>query len=255
MDNIINLRKRMKRKLDPMRYEHTLSVSFTCMALAMRYGYDLEKAELAGLLHDCAKHFTDEELILRCEKHGVLLDPADRMAPAVIHAKYGAWLAAHKYQISDEEILEAIRCHTTGKPDMGMLDKILYIADFIEPRRNKAENLPQMRALAFEDLDRTMYEILKGTLGYLKKKNSFINPMTEQAYAWYEARMAERTAENEQEDTKGQELAAGIRETTAAGSPRAGYGKGEYRYGTGQRDGKAGYQRPAREKRRGRSGH
>lgn len=184
-EQIFTYRKQLKSKLDPMRYEHSLSVSFTCMALAMRYGYDLHRAELAGLLHDCAKRYGDNELIVKCQKHGIDLTEGEKKAPAVIHATYGAWMAEHKFGIQDPEILSAIRCHTTGKPDMGVLDKILYIADYIEPRRNKAANLEQMRYLAFQDLDRTMYEILAGTLDYLKKKNAGLDSMTLRAYEYY----------------------------------------------------------------------
>lgn len=185
-EQIITFRKQLKSRLDPMRYEHSLSVSFICVALAMRYGYDIDKAELAGLMHDCAKRFTDNELIARCEKHGIVLTEGQLKAPSVIHAKYGAWMAENKFGIKDQEILSAIGCHTTGKPGMGMLDKILYIADYIEPRRDKASNLPQMRYLAFQDLDRAMYEILAGTLEYLKKKGGSVDPVTQQTFVYFE---------------------------------------------------------------------
>lgn len=191
-EQILTLRKQLKSKLDPMRYEHSISVSFTCTALAMRYGLDIKQAELAGLMHDCAKRFTDSELIQKCQKHEVALTEDEIKAPAVIHAKYGAFLAEHKYGIHDAEILSAIACHTTGKPDMTTLDKILYIADYIEPRRDKADNLSEMRYLAFQDLDETMYEILKGTLEYLNKKGNTIDPMTLQAYEFFQELMKEK---------------------------------------------------------------
>ena len=105
------------------------------MALAMRYGQDLDQAELAGLLHDCAKYFNDEEIIKKCRKHGIEVSEAELRAPAVLHAKYGAWLAKNRYGVSDPEILSAIRWHTTGKPDMTTLEKIIFIADYIEPNR------------------------------------------------------------------------------------------------------------------------
>ena len=191
MDNqctqVMMLRRRLKRKLAPQRYEHTLSVSFTCMSLAMRYGYDMDKAELAGLLHDCGKRFSDEIILKRCLKHGIPVTDAEYKALPVLHAKYGAWLAEHKYGIQDQEILDAILCHTTGKPDMGMLDKILYIADYIEPRRCKAANLPQIRRLAYENLDEAMYAILKGTLDYLGRKGGSVDPMTREAYEYFSA--------------------------------------------------------------------
>ena len=132
---IMMLRRRLRSKLAPQRYEHTLSVSFTCMNLAMRYGYDMGKAELAGLLHDCGKRFSDEIILKKCLKHKIPVTDAEYKTLPVLHAKYGAWLAEYKYGIQDPEILDAIRCHTTGKPNMGMLDKILYIADYLEPRR------------------------------------------------------------------------------------------------------------------------
>ncbi|MGN0157789.1 MAG: bis(5'-nucleosyl)-tetraphosphatase (symmetrical) YqeK [Brotaphodocola sp.] len=191
-EQIVALREQLQSKLNPMRYEHTISVSYTCIALAMRYGYDIQKAELAGLLHDCAKHFTDQELITKCEKHGVALTQSEIDAPAVIHAKYGAWLAQHKYGMEDQEILDAIACHTTGKPEMNLLDKILYIADYIEPRRDKADNLEQMRFLAFQDLDMTMFEILKGTLQYLNRKGVSVDPMTLDAYHYFETLLSNR---------------------------------------------------------------
>ena len=191
MDNyssyIQMLRKNLKRRLPAMRYEHSLSVSFTCMALAMRYGTDLNQAEVAGLLHDCGKRFSDDIILKKCQKHGIPVSPQEEQALSTLHAKYGEWLARNRYQITDPEILRAIGCHTTGKPGMGTLDKILYIADYIEPRRFKAANLPQMRTLAFQDLDRTMYEILKSTLEYLKQKGGVIDPLTAEAYQYFDS--------------------------------------------------------------------
>lgn len=184
-EQIPYFRERLKAKLPPLRYEHSLGVSYTAMALAMRYEHDLDKAEIAGLLHDCAKHYTDDEIIKKCRKHEIPLEEAELSAPAVLHAKYGAWLAERRYGISDPEILSAIRWHTTGKADMSLLDKIIYIADYIEPRRDKAPDLPRMRKLAFEDLDLAMYEILEGTLQYLKKKGSNVDPMTNEAYDYF----------------------------------------------------------------------
>lgn len=182
---ISSYRKHLETKLDPMRYEHSLSVSYTCMNLAMCYGYDLVKAETAGLLHDCGKRYSDSIILKKCKKHEILITAEEEEAPAVLHANYGAWLAQHKYGISDPEILSAILYHTTGKPNMSTLEKIVYIADYIEPRRYKAADLPQIRMLAYQDLDETMYQILKGSLIYLKKKGTNINPMSQKAYDYY----------------------------------------------------------------------
>lgn len=183
--NILAIREDLKKKLKPARYEHTLSVSYTCMALAMRYGYDLDKAELAGLLHDCAKCYTDADIIEKCKKIGLELTEDDRKAPSTIHAKLGAWMASKKYGVNDSEITDAIACHTTGKADMGLLDKILYIADYIEPRRFKASDLDRIRVLAFIDLEETLFSVLKGTLDYLTEKNAYIDKKSYEAYEYY----------------------------------------------------------------------
>lgn len=198
-EQIITVRKQLESRLDPMRYEHSLSVSFTCAALAMRYGYDIHKAEMAGLLHDCAKRFGDAVLIAKCKKRELLLTEDEIRAPAVIHAKYGAWMAEHKFGIQDEEILSAIRCHTTGKPGMGLLDKILYVADYIEPRREKAGNLDEMRYLAFQDLDQTVYALLCSTLKYLERKGSKVDSMSRQAFEYYQADNQKKAPEGKKE--------------------------------------------------------
>ncbi len=177
-------RKKLKKKLSESRYEHTISVSYTCVCLAMRYGYPLEKAEIAGLLHDCAKCYPEDSYVSRCEKHGIALTAEEKAAPAVLHARLGAWMARERYGIRDEEILSAIACHTTGKPDMGLLDKILYIADYIEVRRDKADNLAQMRRLAFTDIDEALFQIVEGTLAYLQKRGMTTDPMTRRTYEY-----------------------------------------------------------------------
>lgn len=179
------LRTQLQSSLEEMRYEHSLSVSFTCLNLAMCHGYNMDKAELAGLIHDCGKEYCAEALLKKCLEHNIELTEAERNALPVIHAKYGAWLAENKYQITDREILDAICCHTTGKPEMTTLDKILYIADYIEPRRCKASELPRIRKLAFVNLDETMYLILSETLEYLKKRGGVIDPTTVEAYEYF----------------------------------------------------------------------
>lgn len=184
-EQVLLFRERLQQKLTPLRYEHSIGVSYTAMALAMRYGCSLEKAEIAGLLHDCAKHFEDSEIIDKCRKHKIPLTEDELKAPAVLHATYGAWLAEYRYGIKDEEIISAIRWHTTGKEDMTLLEKIIYIADYIEPRRYKAEDLDEMRRLAFIDLDETMFRILDGTLKYLEGKKSSVDSMTREAYEYY----------------------------------------------------------------------
>ena len=194
------IRKHLKKKLDAYRYEHTLGVEFTCQALAMRYGYDLDKADLAGLLHDSAKRFENPVMLRKCLDRNIPVTAEEERDPSLLHAKLGAWMAEHKYGVDDPEILSAITCHTTGKPGMGLLDKILYVADYIEPRRSKAANLPEMRKLAFIDLDQACLEIMESILAYLKNIGCQIDPMTEAACE----DMRRVVSEEQKEETAGE---------------------------------------------------
>lgn len=185
-DKCEEIRKKIKKALDRERYQHTLGVAYTAACLAMRYGSDIEQAYLAGLLHDCAKCIPTEEKFRLCDKHGIELSSFERENPALIHAKLGVYIAEKEYKISNKEILSAIRTHTTGEPDMSLLQKIIFTADFIEPRRDQAKNLTQIRELAFTDLDKAVEKILSDTLNYLgKKKDSPIDPATRLTYEYY----------------------------------------------------------------------
>ena len=181
----IRIRGHLKEKLSPMRYEHTLGVSFTCISLAMRYGYDLNKAELAGLLHDCAKCLSTEKKIGLCVKKNIDITEVEISNPGLLHAKAGMVLAEEEYGIKDTQILHAIRVHTTGEADMGLLDKILFVADYIEPNRCEAPRLEEIRKLAFSDLNRTVAEILYDTINFLNTKSGAIDPTTQITYNYY----------------------------------------------------------------------
>ncbi|MBP3209817.1 MAG: bis(5'-nucleosyl)-tetraphosphatase (symmetrical) YqeK [Oscillospiraceae bacterium] len=181
----VEIREKLKKKLKPSRYEHTLGVCYTAVALAMRWGADLEKAELAGLLHDCAKRWSNEEIIYQCEKRDIPLTEGERSAPAVIHAKLGAWMAENKYGVNDPEVLSAIAVHTTGKPGMSLLDKIIYVSDFIEPGRKQLENLDEFRKLAFTDLEEAFFRICENILQYLERTGSVIDPASRDTYEYY----------------------------------------------------------------------
>ena len=174
--------------LRPRRYIHTMGVAYTAAALAFRYGARPEQAELAGLLHDCAKYFSDEEMFSLCGKYGVELSPAERANAALIHGKLGAVLAELRYGVTAGEILSAIRFHTTGRPDMSLLEKILYVADYIEPER-AMETAPfpldKIRRDCFEDLDRGLVEILENTLQHLRDTDREIDGRTRETYEYY----------------------------------------------------------------------
>ncbi len=187
MESMDEIKKSLKKELDKSRYEHTLGVMYTAGALAMAHGADLNQAMLAGLLHDCAKCIPNDEKVALCKKYRIELTQAEKNNPALIHAKLGAFLARKKYHVTDEEVLHAILVHTTGEPGMNLLDKIIYIADYIEPGRDKAENLSIVRPLSFKDLDAALCKILGDTLEYLKSTGKEIDALTEQTYQYYKA--------------------------------------------------------------------
>lgn len=175
----------LKSKMTEKRYEHTLGVEYTCACLAMRYGIDMEKAMTAGLLHDCAKHLLPEKKLQKCKKYNLPIQEFERKNPELLHAKLGAYFAEHKYGVKDTEVLSAITWHTTGRPAMTMLDKIVYIADYIEPNRNQAPNLSVVRDLAFKNIDLCLLTILEDSLDYLDKKKAAVDPMTKETYDYY----------------------------------------------------------------------
>ena len=185
-EKFVNIKKALKKELDKERYQHTLSAAFTACSLAMRWDCDMDAAYIAGILHDCAKNIPDEDRVKLCEKWEIPVSKTERRNPTLLHAKMGAYLAKEKYGIGDPEVLLAIENHTTGRPDMGLLEKIIFTADYIEPYRTKAENLPEIRKLAYMDLDRTVLRISEDTYRYLLQKSpDDIDPMTEEVFHWY----------------------------------------------------------------------
>ncbi len=179
------MEEKLRKDLDENRYRHTMGVMYTAASLAMAYNCDLKQAQTAGLLHDCAKCLSDKQKIKLCQKNHVPLTQFEIHHPYLIHAKLGAFLASKEYGVKDQDILHAIAYHTTGRENMSTLEKIIYIADYIEPGRSKAFRLDVIRQLAFHDLDECMYEILTDTLEYLGNRTRDIDQMTVRAFQYY----------------------------------------------------------------------
>lgn len=175
--------------LRPKRFVHTLGVANMAANLAMMHDdVSLQRAKLAGLLHDCAKYLTNEEMFVLCEKLEIPMSESEKSTPAVIHGKLGAKLAVLRYGIEDDEICSAIACHTTGKSQMTTLEKIIYIADYIEPNRDmdcKPYPLERIRRTAFFDLNQATGMILKNTLTYLEENQMPIDEMSLEAFHYY----------------------------------------------------------------------
>ncbi len=185
MMSIREIKEELKKELSSSRYEHTMGVEYTAACLAMRHGCNVDKARLAGLLHDCAKGISTERKIAMCEEAGLDVRPVERENPELLHAKLGAYLARIRYNIEDEEILSSITWHTTGKPGMNLLEKIIFIADYIEPNRDRAPHLTELRQMAFCDLDACLLAILEDMNDYLKEQDATCDPLTWETYLYY----------------------------------------------------------------------
>lgn len=193
--DFIKMQKKLVKYLDEDRFAHTLGVMYTCASLAMVHGYDLEDAQAAGLLHDCAKCIPNKKKLKLCSQHNIPVTAFEEEHPFLLHAKLGAYIARKKYDITDEEILSSITYHTTGRREMSMLEKIVYIADYIEPMRNKAPNLDKIRRLAFQNLDECLYEIFKDTLEYLDENPQNVDNTTKEAFSYYKELHTNRNKE------------------------------------------------------------
>ena len=181
----IDLIRTLEQELNYKRFVHTLAVAGTAASLAMCYGADIEKAEIAGLLHDCAKCLDVRKMQRLCEKAGLEISPYERSSGSLLHSKAGSVLAAEKYGVTDPDLLNAIRYHTTGRPGMSLLEKIIFVADYIEQGRFSAKNLPLVRKMAFADIDEALLKILYDTLVYLNSTGNTVDPMTQKTYDYY----------------------------------------------------------------------
>jgi len=185
-DLIRKIQKDMKDTLPGKRYQHTLGVAYTAASMAMCYQCDMNAAYIAGLLHDSAKYYSDEALLKACREHKILIQEVEKRNPYLLHGKVGALIAKEKYNIMEEDILNAITYHTTGRPEMSFLEQILFVADYIEPGRKPLEGLEQIRYLAFHDLETCVIQILEDTIQYLSStQGKEIDDTTRMTYTYY----------------------------------------------------------------------
>lgn len=186
MTDIEKIQHKLADQLKPGRFTHTLGVMYTAASLAMCHGEDIHKTMLAGLLHDCGKYGSEKEQIKLCEQYKIKLNKSELKMPALVHAKLGAYLARKVYNIKDADILSAITYHTTGRPEMTLLEKIIYISDFIEPKRKEIPILNEVRKSAFLNLEKAVYLCAQSTVSYLDNTEKSIDPMTIQTLEYYQ---------------------------------------------------------------------
>ena len=167
---------KLKKALDAQRFAHTLGVEETAREMAKRFGEDEDRAALAGLLHDCAKCLTLGQMVKAAK--GVELDPVMKESKALMHAVAGACMAKDIYGVEDEIVLSCIRWHTTGRSGMTRLEKIIYLADMIEPNRKPFDGLEELRALCREDLDKAMHRALLMSFEHVQRQGKTLHPDT-----------------------------------------------------------------------------
>lgn len=171
----------LKRRLSKRRYEHSLNVSYEAVRLAKRYGADEEKAQLAGLLHDVAKEISDKEQLKLMKSAGFLITPELELARKVWHAPAGAAYVKLKLGIEDEDIINAVRYHTTARAGMSLLEKIVFLADYTSAERSY-DGVDEMRRLVDESLEAAMLYSLSFQVKNQASKNQIIVPDTFMAY-------------------------------------------------------------------------
>ncbi|MBO4563277.1 MAG: nicotinate-nucleotide adenylyltransferase [Clostridia bacterium] len=192
---VVEIRSRLSKLLRRKRLNHTMLTACEAVKLAARYGVDTEKARTAALLHDCVK-LPNKELLEYCSEHCYDLTEEEKNNPYLIHARLGAVLACEEYGVTDPEILQAIKNHTLGRVGMSLLDKIIYVADKIEPTR-EFEGVDEIRDIAYIDINRAMLLVMRHSAEYTVMSGRAINPSTQAVMDYLENEMRTNTEDND----------------------------------------------------------
>ncbi len=189
------MQEKLQSALSVKRYIHTMGVAEEAVKLAEIYGTPREqqKARVAGLLHDCAKDYPEAMRLRLCREYKVKMDEILEKQTDLIHPFLGAEVARREYLVTDEDILNAIRYHTTGRAGMSLLEKIIFIADYIEPNRENFDGLEEARRLAYLDLDEAMRYILKNTIAFVRARGRLLHPLSQEALDYYQNEKREET--------------------------------------------------------------
>lgn len=171
------IKNKLNNSLTPIRYAHSINVMECAVQLALKHGIDKDKAAVAGLLHDCAKDIDNQKKFSLCTQFNIELDEVMQAQPELIHGPLGSRFAELEYGVRDYEIFKAIYCHTTGCENMSTLDKIIYLADIIEPDR-KYDGVGNIKEMAFIDIDATMILALDMSIRNVMAKGKLIHHNT-----------------------------------------------------------------------------
>lgn len=174
---MLDIENKLKETINPKRFKHTLGVVKASTYLAKKYKENVTDAKIAALLHDYAKDFTREQLIEYITAYGIVADNILMEAHELLHGKVAASIAKNEFKIEDVNILNAIENHTTGRAGMSKLEKIVYLADFIEEGRNYP-GVEELRKIADEDLDKAVLQALHNTIIYVLTIEKLLHPNT-----------------------------------------------------------------------------
>ena len=177
----IEIQEYLSAKLSAERMQHVFSVQEMAVDLARVHKTDIWHASLAALLHDSAKWMGAERLYRKIERYEICLDPVEKLNPSLLHPLVGAELAIEKFGVTEFEVLEAIRNHTTGRPSMGIISQVLYVADFAEPMRTH-DVVHVVRKLAYTELERAVHHVARAKIEHLLQKGVMIHPNTLHTY-------------------------------------------------------------------------
>ncbi|MDO5689891.1 MAG: bis(5'-nucleosyl)-tetraphosphatase (symmetrical) YqeK [Tissierellia bacterium] len=171
------VKEQLKEALDKKRYDHSIRTMRTCIELSKALGCDVEKAKIAGLLHDCAKGLEEKYLLMGYGLSDIISTDLIDSYKALVHSPLGAQVAQREYGVEEEDILNAITYHTTGREGMTLLEKIVFVADAIEPGR-MYEDIDKIREIAFVDLDKAVIEVMNANIRHCLQTKRLVHPLT-----------------------------------------------------------------------------
>ncbi|HWI55570.1 MAG TPA: bis(5'-nucleosyl)-tetraphosphatase (symmetrical) YqeK [Desulfobacteria bacterium] len=174
------LKEKIKNTLSPYRYSHTVGVVETSLKLAQLYGADQEVVEVSALLHDIAREIDNSSMLSLCPKYDIVPDEIEQHVPELLHGKVGAAIAKESYGIDNTLVLDAIGFHTTGRKGMSLVEKIVFIADMIEPGRD-FPGVDLLRQAAFDNLNKSVLAGLNSTIRFVLERSMVIHPLSIEA--------------------------------------------------------------------------
>jgi predicted HD superfamily hydrolase involved in NAD metabolism len=165
----------LKKEVSERTFVHSVSTMETAVRIAERFGADVRKCAAAGLLHDCAKGITGSGAIRMCLRNGIRPDDIQKRHTVLLHGCLGRIIARDALGVDDEEILDAIGSHTMGRPAMSMVEKIIFLADYIEPHRSFT-GVGKLRKITYEDPDKAVIYAIDGTIRDILSKGDLLHP-------------------------------------------------------------------------------